>query len=120
MPDEDICIVNPDTLTPCPPHEVGEIWVSGPSIAQGYWQRAADTDRDFKAQLAEPNGRFYLRTGDLGFVHEGNLFIAGRLKDVIIIRGVNHYPEDIEQTIAHCHPAVRPGGGAAFAVETNG
>lgn len=120
MPDQDLRIVDPDTHQPCAPDEIGEIWVSGPSIAQGYWDNPEATKATFKAQIVGERERKYLRTGDLGFLRGGKLFITGRLKDLIIIRGINHYPEDIEHTVMGCHPAVRPGGGAAFSVEVAG
>ncbi len=136
MPDQTLIIVNPKTLTPCPSDQIGEIWVSGKSVAQGYWQRNEETKAVFGAQLtaspqSPPKGRRlnspsrreereFLRTGDLGFLHNGELFITGRLKDLIIIRGNNHYPQDIEYTVAQSHPALRPGFGAAFSVDAEG
>ncbi|MGK7879924.1 MAG: fatty acyl-AMP ligase, partial [Crocosphaera sp.] len=114
--DSEILIVNPNTLTPCSKDEIGEIWVAGKTVAQGYWQREAETAKTFHARLANGDGPF-LRTGDLGFLKEGELFVTGRLKDVLIIRGRNHYPQDIEMTVEQCHPALRPGYGAAFTVE---
>jgi acyl transferase domain-containing protein/acyl-CoA synthetase (AMP-forming)/AMP-acid ligase II/acyl carrier protein len=112
-------IVDPETRTPCPPDRPGEIWVSGPSVAQGYWQRPEETEQSFGARTAAGDGAF-MRTGDLGFLRDGELYITGRIKDLIILRGRNLYPQDIEQTAQACHPALRPGCGAAFAVETNG
>ncbi|CCQ64803.1 Long-chain-fatty-acid--CoA ligase [Crocosphaera watsonii WH 0402] len=117
--DTQIVIVNPDTLTSCKKDEIGEIWVSGKTVAQGYWQKEAETAKTFQAKLASGEGPF-LRTGDLGFLKDGELFVTGRLKDVLIIRGRNHYPQDIEMTVEQCHPALRPGYGAAFTVETDG
>jgi amino acid adenylation domain-containing protein len=111
-------IVDPERLTTCPPGVVGEIWVRGPSVAQGYWDRAEQSAATFGAQLADAGP--FLRTGDLGFLHDGQLFIAGRLKDLIIIRGRNHYPQDIELTAETSHAALRPGAGAAFTVEIDG
>ena len=112
-------IVNPETLIRCAPDEVGEIWVKGPGVAAGYWNRPEETGRTFQARLAD--GRHpYLRTGDLGFVHEGELFVTGRLKDLIIIRGRNLYPQDIEAAVERCHSGLRPSSGAAFAVEVDG
>jgi acyl transferase domain-containing protein/acyl-CoA synthetase (AMP-forming)/AMP-acid ligase II/acyl carrier protein len=112
-------IIHPETLRPCPTDEPGEIWVSGPSVAQGYWQRPGESAATFQAHTVAGDGPF-LRTGDLGFVHGGELYITGRLKDLIILRGRNHYPHDIEQTVERCHPALRPACGAAFAVEADG
>lgn len=110
-----ILIVNPDQ-TPCSEEQVGEIWVSGLSVAQGYWQRVEETEQTFYAYLATGEGPF-LRTGDLGFLQDGELFITGRLKDIMIIRGQNYYPQDIELTVEKSHPALRPNCGAAFAVD---
>lgn len=110
-------IVNPDTLTRCPADEVGEIWLAGESIAQGYWNNPTETEKTFGAFLPETGEGPFLRTGDLGFLLEGNLFITGRLKDLIILRGQNYYPQDIELTVAQSHPALRPESGAAFTIE---
>lgn len=115
--DQKIVIVDPESLTPCPPNQVGEIWVSGVSVAQGYWNQPEKTKQAFHASLADMEGSPFLRTGDLGFLQDGELFITGRIKDVIIIRGQNHYPQDIELTVEKSHPALRAGCGAAFAVE---
>ena len=112
--DQKIVIVNPETRHPCAEHEVGEIWVTGPSVAQGYWRRKDETDYHFRAHLAGSGDEPYLRTGDLGFFHGSELFVAGRLKDLIIIRGLNHYPHDIELTVEKSHPAVRPSCGARW------
>ncbi|HUY92924.1 MAG TPA: aminotransferase class I/II-fold pyridoxal phosphate-dependent enzyme [Pirellulales bacterium] len=117
LPDEQIVVAHPETMTRCGPGEVGEIWVSNPGIAQGYWQRPMETQEVFQARLRDANEGPYLRTGDLGFFQDGELFVAGRLKDLIIIRGLNHYPNDIELTVEKSHEAIRPGCGAAFTVE---
>lgn len=114
-----VVIVDPDSQTLCPPDHIGEIWVAGPSVAQGYWNRPAETAETFQAYLLTGEGPF-LRTGDLGFLHAGELFITGRRKDVIIIRGSNHYPQDIELTVERSHPALRPNCGAAFSVDIDG
>ena len=114
-----LVIADPDTLEPCTSDQVGEIWVAGDSVAQGYWQRPEETAQVFGAQLATGEGPF-LRTGDLGFLHQGQLFVTGRLKDLIIIRGQNHYPQDLELTVQQSHPALRAGCGAAFAVDVDG
>ncbi|MBG1266864.1 fatty acyl-AMP ligase [Nostoc sp. WHI] len=118
--DTKIVIANPESLTQCLPNQVGEIWISGRSVTQGYWQRPEQTEQTFKAQLRDTKEEPFLRTGDLGFLKDGELFITGRLKDVIIIRGRNHYPQDIELTVQQSHPALRPDSGAAFAVEVDG
>ena len=114
-----VAIVDPDTLTECPPGRVGEIWVSGPSVAMGYWNRPAETAATFQARLDRCGGSF-LRTGDLGFLLDGELFVTGRLKDLIIIDGTNHYPQDIERTVGECHPALEPVNCAAFSVVVDG
>ncbi|HEY0738799.1 MAG TPA: amino acid adenylation domain-containing protein [Herpetosiphonaceae bacterium] len=114
--DQQIAIVDPETLQACPADRVGEIWVSGPSVARGYWGQPEATRRTFAATIEGQPGRF-LRTGDLGLLHAGELFVAGRLKDLLIIRGRNHYPQDIEATVERSHPALHPGATAAFTIE---
>src|SRR5215213_3434465 len=115
-----VVIVDPKTLTECAPGAVGEIWVAGPGVAQGYWNDPAETDRIFRAYLPESGEGPFLRTEDLGFLLDGKLFVTGRLKDLIIIRGLNHYPQDIELTVERCHTALRPGCCAAFSVDVAG
>ena len=117
MPDQQIVIADPNRLTRVPAGQVGEVWVSGPSVAQGYWQRTDETEQTFRAHLQDTGEGPFLRTGDLGFTHDGELFVTGRLKDLVIVRGENHYPQDIEATAAKSHPGVRDGLGAAFTVE---
>jgi acyl-CoA synthetase (AMP-forming)/AMP-acid ligase II/acyl carrier protein len=117
--DSRVVIVDPHTQTECRPGRVGEIWVSGPGVAQGYWQQPEATAQMFGARLADGTEPF-LRTGDLGALQDGDLFVTGRLKDLLIMRGQNHYPQDIERTVETSHPALRLGAGAAFAVEVNG
>ena len=117
MPDTKIVIVHPESLTACAPDEVGEIWVSGPSVTQGYWNRPEETELTFHAYLADTGEGPFLRTGDLGFMKDGELFVTGRLKDLIIIGGRNLYPHDIELTVEQSHPAVRPGCCVAFSVD---
>ncbi|MFJ3631580.1 fatty acyl-AMP ligase [Streptomyces sp. NPDC090112] len=111
-------IVDPHTLRAAGPDEVGEIWVSGPCVAAGYLGREEESERTFRARIAgaEADGPF-LRTGDMGFVRGGDLFITGRLKDLIIIKGRNHYPQDLEHTAENSHPLLRPASAAAFAVD---
>ncbi len=94
--DQVVAIVQPETHTLCAPDEIGEIWLAGPSVTHGYWQRPLETAETFHARLAEAEEGAFLRTGDLGFVHHGELFVTGRLKDLIIVRGRNYYPQDIE------------------------
>jgi amino acid adenylation domain-containing protein/non-ribosomal peptide synthase protein (TIGR01720 family) len=100
----------------CPPDQIGEIWVGGPSVAMGYWKRPQETEQVFRAELAEADEHRFLRTGDLGFMRDGYLFITGRLKELIIIRGRNYYPQDIERTAHESCPAIRLGTGAAFSI----
>ncbi len=114
-----VVIAEPETGARLPEGRVGEIWVGGGSVAGGYWDRPEVTAETFDATTRDGEGP-YLRTGDLGFLDGGELFITGRLKDLIIIRGSNHYPQDIELTVERSHPALRPGCGAAFAVEIDG
>jgi len=115
-----IVIVDSETLKPCPPDSVGEIWVSGPSVAEGYWNRPEETEHTFHAHLADTDEGPFLRTGDFGFLRDGELFVLGRLKDLLIIRGRNYYPQDIELAVGHSHPALRADVGAAFSVEIGG
>lgn len=115
--DTRIVIVNPESSIACAPDEVGEIWVSAPSVAQGYWNRPEETEFTFHAYLADSGAGPFLRTGDLGFLGDGELFVTGRLKDLIIIGGRNLYPQEIELTVQQSHPAVRPACCAAFSVE---
>ncbi|MFE4106866.1 AMP-binding protein [Almyronema epifaneia S1] len=115
-----IAIVHADTQTRCQPHQVGEVWVASPSIAQGYWNRPTETAATFGAYIAPDREGPFLRTGDLGFIRAGELFITGRIKDLIIVRGRNHYPQDLELTAEQSHPVLRPGCNAAFTVEVAG
>lgn len=118
--DTQIIIADPESLTQCPPNRVGEIWTSGGSVTQGYWQRPEQTEQTFAARLQDTGAGPFLRTGDLGFIKHGELFITGRLKDVVIVRGRNHYPQDIELTVQQSHPALKIDCGAAFTVDDNG
>jgi len=113
---ERIVTVNPQTLIRCDEGQVGEIWVSSAAVAQGYWGRPELTDETFRARLSGAEEGAYLRTGDLGVIFQGALYVTGRIKDLIVIRGRNHYPQDIELTAEASHPALRPGCSAAFAV----
>lgn len=118
--DEVIVIANPETLTKCDPAQVGEIWVAGPNVAAGYWKRPEQTEQTFHAYLRDSDEGPFLRTGDLGFLRNDELFVTGRLKDLIIIRGQNHYPQDIELTVERSDSTLRPGCSAAFSVEAGG
>ena len=110
-----LVIADPERRTRCGPGEVGEIWLRSPSVTPGYWNRPEETREHFGAFLEDANEGPYLRTGDLGFLHEGELYVVGRLKDVLVIRGLNYSPRDIEWTAQEAHPAVRAGGVAVFA-----
>jgi acyl-CoA synthetase (AMP-forming)/AMP-acid ligase II/acyl carrier protein len=114
--DTDIRIVNPETFLHCREDEVGEIWVSGSIVTAGYWNKPEETEHTFAAEISDEPRKKYLRTGDLGFFHHQELYIAGRLKDLIIIHGRNYYPQDIEYLAEGCHPALRPNASAAFSV----
>jgi len=115
--DTTVMIVNPESLTPSKQSEVGEIWISGGSVASGYWNRPQATQETFQSALKDGEEGCFLRTGDLGFLSNGELFVTGRLKDVIIISGRNHYPQDIELTVENSYPALRSNCSAAFAIE---
>jgi acyl-CoA synthetase (AMP-forming)/AMP-acid ligase II len=115
---ERIAIVEPDSCLRLSPNQVGEIWVNGPNVARFYWRNPEASKTHLNAQIAgADDGANWLRTGDLGFLDEtSELFITGRIKDLIIIRGINHYPQDIEHTVQALHPALRQNCGAAFSV----
>ena len=115
--DTEVHIVNPESLERCAEGEIGEVWVQGQSVAQGYWKAPEITEALFNAKDAEGKGPF-LRTGDLGFTKEGQLYVTGRHKDLIILRGRNLYPQDIENCIDGAHASLRPGCCAAFSVDT--
>ena len=115
--DREIVIVNPNSFVVCEHNHVGEIWVRGDSVAKGYWQRVEETKETFQACLGK---EYFLRTGDLGFLDEDReLFVTGRLKDLIIVRGRNLYPQDIELTAQRSHKALRLASNAAFTVEVD-
>ena len=118
-PGETVVIVDPDTGRPVDDGEVGEIWVSGPNVGRGYWRRPQETADVFGARLEGIAGAF-LRTGDLGFVQQGEIFVVGRIKDMIIVRGTNHAPADIESTVASCYGSFAGAAQAAFSIERCG
>ncbi len=120
LTDQITIIVDPQTHLSCPDDTVGEIWVSGPSVAQGYWDNPEATQKGFQATVADTGKTPFLRTGDLGFIDQGELFVTGRLKDTIIINGCNHYPQDIERTVEQSHPLIRSNSSAGFSIEVNG
>lgn len=117
---DEVAIANPDTRTQCAENQVGEIWVSGAGVGKGYWHKPEATTETFQAHLADTGEGPFLRTGDLGFVQDGEVYITGRIKDLMIIWGRNQYPQLIEQTVEQCHPALRPNHGAAFSIPLNG
>ena len=112
-----VVIVDPETCRRIPPGRIGEIWVQGPSVAGGYWKRQQLSAKVFAAHLADTGEGPFLRTGDLGCFHEGQLFVTGRIKELIIVRGRNHYPQDIELTAEASHADLQAGGGRAFSFE---
>ncbi len=113
-------IVNPTTQLELRDQSVGEIWVQSAAVAAGYWRQPEQTKETFEAHLQDTGEGPFLRTGDLGFFHTGELFVTGRLKDLIIVRGRNHHPQDIERTLQSVDPALTVGSGAAFAIERAG
>lgn len=116
--DTEVRIVDPVSCVTLGEDQVGELWVRGTTVAQGYYGNPEATRVTFEAATAEGDAPF-LRTGDLGFLHRGELYLSGRLKDVVIIRGQNHHPQDLEHAIAEAHPALRPNCAAAFGVPTD-
>ncbi len=110
-------IVHPDSLTKLPDNQIGEIWISGESIAKGYWNKGLQNTETFYAYLFDSGEGPFMRTGDLGFIHKGELYVTGRLKDLIIVRGKNHYPQDIEATAEQSHPSLQHGACIAFTVD---
>ncbi|MGZ9057584.1 AMP-binding protein, partial [Methylomagnum sp.] len=115
-----VVIVDPHSRAEGAPGRVGEIWVAGPSVGQGYWHKPGQTRRSFDARLSDMGGGPFLRTGDLGFMREGQLYVTGRLDDLIIVRGMNRYPQDIEATARGSHPLLESGYGAAFVADGHG
>jgi acyl-CoA synthetase (AMP-forming)/AMP-acid ligase II len=115
--DGQILIADPLSLKECEPDRIGEIWYSGSNVGKGYWQLSEQTQQTFQASLQDKQ---YLRTGDLGFISDGELYITGRLHDVLVFWGLNHYPQHIEQTIEQSHLGLKPNSGAAFSVEVSG
>lgn len=114
-----VAIVNPETCEPCPAPGIGEIWVAGAGLGRGYWQQPELTAQTFQATLTQGEGQF-LRTGDLGFLYDGELFVTGRLHDVMVFWGFNHYPQHIETTVEACHAGFRDNGCAAFSATIAG
>lgn len=115
--DVNLIIVDPVTGKKCVEGKVGEIWIASESVSPGYWKNKMATEEMFCAHISDTGDGPFLRTGDLGFMIEGELYITGRLKDVIIIRGVNYYPNDIEFIVGRCHPALVSNSGCAFSIK---
>ena len=118
--DTKVAIVNPESLTRCARDEIGEIWVSDPAVAAGYWNQPDKTTAIFQAYLSDTGEGPWMRTGDLGFFQDGELFISGRLKDMIVIRGANFAPQDVEWVSQRCHPSVESAESAAFPLAIDG
>ena len=112
-----IIIVDLVSKKQCKQGTTGEIWVKGPGVANGYYRKTQETRETFQAFLSDTGEGPFLRTGDLGFIHNNNLFVSGRLKDLIIVKGQNYYPEDIEFSLKNIHSQLKPGSIAAFSVE---
>ncbi|MEO7021509.1 MAG: fatty acyl-AMP ligase [Ktedonobacteraceae bacterium] len=112
-----VIAVHPETCTRCLSEEIGEIWITGESVAKGYFGKEEETENTFHAHLVDTDEGSFLRTGDLGFVRNGEVFITGRLKDLILIKGRNHYPQDLEYTVEQSSPIIRPGCTIAFSVD---
>ncbi len=115
--DQGVVICHPEHLTPLAEGEVGEVWVCGGSVAQGYWQNPEATDETFRATSPTAPGVHFMRTGDLGFFDRGQLYITGRIKDLMILNGKNHYPQDIEYSVTQAHAALVTDGCAAFTLD---
>ncbi|MFV1964566.1 MAG: aminotransferase class I/II-fold pyridoxal phosphate-dependent enzyme [Pirellulaceae bacterium] len=120
LPREEVAIVDPESGKRLPDYQVGEIWIHSPSVAQGYWNQPDITRETFDAHTTGCPDKSYLRSGDLGFMEDGELFVTGRLKDLIIVRGVNRYPQDIELTVERTSSRLQAGAVAAFSVDLNG
>ena len=117
--DHEVIIVSPDTLNTMTSDIVGEIWVKGSSVTNGYWKNPKKTEEDFNAFTNDTKKGPYLRTGDLGFLHKGELYICGRAKDLLIIRGRNYYPQDIEAVVSSSNTSLSQGNAAAFSIEVD-
>ncbi|NQZ11278.1 MAG: AMP-binding protein, partial [Algicola sp.] len=118
--EQTVVIVDPDSLQASVSNEIGEIWISGPSVTLGYWQNPEQTAKSMGATLSNHPNKTFLRTGDLGYIHNRELFVAGRITDLLIIRGRNHYPQDIELTVEQTSELFRKSGCAAFGCEIAG
>ncbi len=119
-PEMRVVVVDPERGGALPEGRVGEVWIAGPSVSPGYWKMPPEGEYSFQAALPEYPGVRFLRSGDLGFLQKGELFLTGRIKELIIVAGRNHYPHDIERTAARAHPELQPHAVAAFGVEVEG
>jgi acyl-CoA synthetase (AMP-forming)/AMP-acid ligase II len=117
--EQKICIVDPSNGKLCQPNQIGEIWIAGPHVSRGYWMQTDISQDTFQAYTANTNDGPFLRTGDLGFLLKNELFISGRIKDIMIVQGVNYYPQDVEATVEDTDIAINPAGSAAFAIKDN-
>jgi len=115
--DEQLVIVDGTTRDRCPPGKVGQIWIKGPNVASGYWRRDGENDSTFAARIAGSQEGPFLRTGDLGFVIDDQLYVTGRQKELLIVRGRNHYPRDLERTMQTAHECLLPMAGTAFSID---
>ncbi|MBV9880983.1 MAG: AMP-binding protein [Gemmatirosa sp.] len=120
MPRTEIAIVDPETLHRAAPDRIGEVWAASDAIAEGYWRRPEESEATFRARILGEPERTWLRTGDLGFLFEEQLYITSRRKDLVIVRGINHHPQDIEWMAQQAHAALRPGNTAAFGIDVDG
>lgn len=111
-------IVDPETRRPASADKIGEIWVRGPNVAAGYWERPEETAQTFGVRIEGEGEEGYLRTGDLGYLRDGSLYVTGRSKEIVIVRGHNYYPHDIERTVEQSHAALQRDGCAAFSINT--
>ncbi len=118
--DQTVVIADTETHTSSPSNQIGEVWISGGNVARGYWQKPGITTETFQAYLKESGTGPFLRTGDLGYLKDGELYVVGRLKDLIIIRGQNYYPQDIEFRVEKSHQDLRKNSTAAFSLDVNG
>lgn len=116
LPQQRIAIVDPETGIMCKPSQIGEIWLSGPHIGHGYWQRPEMSRDTFQAHVSEHGDVNFLRTGDLGFMHEDELYVAGRINDLVIVHGMNYYPQDIEKVVEEASEQVNSYGSAVFSI----
>lgn len=116
----DIVIVDPETMTRCSDNQAGEVWITGKSISKGYWKQPALSEATFNAYLKDTGEGPFFRSGDLGFIHEKEVFLLSRLKDLVLIQGRSYYPQDLEMVLENCHPALEPSSVATFSEKVDG